>query len=46
MKKYIAKVMISNALETIKFETEENPVDFLRKRYGYETYIESVIKEE
>lgn len=40
--KYVATIMIENQLEDIKFETEDNPVEFLWTRYGMDSYIEKL----
>lgn len=42
MKKYIARVDIGGELESVEFETDGSPVEWLWGRYGMATYIENL----
>ncbi|WP_207463868.1 hypothetical protein [Enterococcus mundtii] len=45
MKNYKARIVINNILETIPFETNENPIEYLWGRYGMDSYIEFLEEE-
>ena len=40
--KYIAELELENVLETVEFETDGSPVEYLWQRYGMDTYIKEV----
>lgn len=42
MKKYIAKVDLGGTLETVEFETDDSPVEWLWGRFGMSTFIENL----
>lgn len=48
MMTYEAQVVVSGDLQTYRFETDGNPVEFLWERFGMSSYIESLkeIKDE
>lgn len=48
MNAYEAQIVISGELQTYRFETDGNPVEFLWERFGMSSYIESLkeIKDE
>lgn len=42
MKSYIAYLVLSNEYTEFKFETDDNPIEFLWTRFGMDTYIDSL----
>ena len=48
MMTYEARIAMSGELETYRFKTDGNPVEFLWERFGMSSYIESLkeIKDE
>lgn len=42
MKKYRAYLVLDNVYQSVDFETDLNPIEFLWTRYGMDTYIDSL----
>lgn len=42
MKKYKAYLVLDNIYQSVDFETDLNPIEFLWTRYGMDTYIDSL----
>lgn len=42
MKKYKAYLVLDNVYQSVDFETDLNPIEFLWTRYGMDTYIDSL----
>lgn len=42
IKKYKAYLVLDNIYQSVDFETDLNPIEFLWTRYGMDTYIDSL----
>lgn len=42
MKKYKAYLVLDNVYQSVDFETDLNPIEFLWTRFGMDTYIDSL----
>lgn len=42
IKKYKAYLVLDNIYQSVDFETDSNPIEFLWTRYGMDTYIDSL----
>lgn len=42
IKKYKAYLVLDNTYQSVDFETDLNPIEFLWTRYGMDTYIDSL----
>lgn len=42
IKKYKAYLVLDNVYQSVAFETDLNPIEFLWTRYGMDTYIDAL----